>query len=142
MRMGRPILELVLKTEELETLQRWAGRPKSAQALAQRARLVLACAQGKSNTAVSREMDLTLQTIGKWRSRFVVHRLEGLLGEARPGAPRRLGDADVERVLTLTLEATPRDATHWSPRSLARRCGMSQRAASRLRGPLRRHPHH
>jgi hypothetical protein len=70
MRMGRPIPELVLTKEELETLQRWARRPQSAQALAQRARLVLACAQGKSNTAVSREMDLTLQTIGKWRSRF------------------------------------------------------------------------
>ena len=132
MRMGRPIPELVLTTEEQETLLRWARRPKSAQALAQRARLVLACAQGKSNTAVSREMGLTLQTIGKWRSRFVVHRLEGLLDEPRPGAPRRIGDSDVERVLTLTLEATPRDATHWSTRSLARRCGMSQSAVSRI----------
>ena len=141
MRMGRPILELVLKTEELETLQRWAGRPKSAQALAQRARLVLACAQGKSNTAVSREMDLTLQTIGKWRSRFVVHRLEGLLDEPRPGAPRRIGDADVQRVLTLTLEATPRDVTHWSTRSLARRCGMSQSAVSRIWRAFALQPH-
>src|SRR3984893_3349490 len=141
MRMGRPILELVLKTEELETLQRWAGRPKSAQALAQRARLVLACAQGKSNTAVSREMDLTLQTIGKWRSRFVVHRLEGLLDEPRPGAPRRIGDADVQRVLKLTLEATPRDATHWSTRSLARRCGMSQSAVSRIWRAFALQPH-
>jgi transposase len=141
MRMGRPIPELVLTTEELETLQRWARRPKPAQALAQRARLVLACAQGKSNTAVSREMDLTLQTIGKWRSRFVVHRLEGLLDESRPGAPRRIGDADVERVLTLTLEATPRDATHWSTRSLARRCGMSQSAVSRIWRAFALQPH-
>jgi transposase len=141
MRMGRPIPELVLTTEEQETLQRWARRPQSAQALAQRARLVLACAQGKSNTAVSREMDLTLQTIGKWRSRFVVHRLEGLLDEPRPGAPRRIGDADVERVLTLTLEATPRDATHWSTRSLARRCGMSQSAVSRIWRAFALQPH-
>jgi transposase len=141
MRMGRPIPELVLTTEELETLQRWARRPKSAQALAQRARLVLACAQGKSNTAVSREMDLTLQTIGKWRSRFVVHRLEGLLDEPRPGAPRRIGDTEVERVLTLTLEATPRDATHWSTRSLARRCGMSQSAVSRIWRAFALQPH-
>jgi transposase len=141
MRMGRPIPELVLTTEELETLQQWARRPHSAQALAQRARLVLACAQGKSNTAVSREMNLTLQTIGKWRSRFVVHRLEGLLDEPRPGAPRRIGDADVERVLTLTLEATPRDATHWSTRSLARRCGMSQSAVSRIWRAFALQPH-
>jgi transposase len=141
MRMGRPIPELVLTTEERETLQRWARRPQSAQALAQRARLVLACAQGKSNTAVSREMDLTLQTIGKWRGRFVVHRLEGLLDEPRPGAPRRIGDADVERVLTLTLEATPRDATHWSTRSLARRCGMSQSAVSRIWRAFALQPH-
>ena len=83
----------------------------------------LVCAQGKSNTAVSREMGLTLQTIGKSRSRFVVHRLEGLLDEPRPGAPWQIGDTAVERVLTLTLETTPRDATHWSTRSLARRCG-------------------
>jgi transposase len=141
MRMGRPIPELVLTPEERETLLRWARRPKSAQALAQRARLVLACAQGKSNTAVSREMDLTLQTIGKWRSRFVVHRLEGLLDEPRPGAPRRIGDTDVERVLTLTLEATPRDATHWSTRSLARRCGMSQSAVSRIWRAFALQPH-
>ena len=141
MRMGRPIPELVLTTEERETLQRWARRPQSAQALAQRARLVLACAQGKSNTAVSREMDWTLQTIGKWRSRFVVHRLQGLLDEPRPGAPRRIDDADVERVLTLTLEATPRDATHWSTRSLARRCGMSQSAVSRIWRAFALQPH-
>ena len=141
MRMGRPLAELVLTAEEQETLLRWARRPKSAQALAQRARLVLACAQGESNTAVSREMRLTMQTIGKWRSRFVVQRLEGLLDEPRPGAPRRIGDSDVERVLTLTLETTPRDATHWSTRSLARRCGMSQSAVSRIWRAFALQPH-
>lgn len=141
MRLGRPIPELVLTREEQETLQRWARRPKSAQALAQRARLVLAGAQGKSNTAVSREMGLTLPTIGKWRRRFVVHRLEGLLDEPRPGAPRRISDADVERVLTLTLESTPREATHWSTRLLARRCGMSQSAVSRIWRAFALQPH-
>src|ERR1700730_10166180 len=87
MRMGRPIPELVLTTEEQQTLERWARRPKSAQALAQRARLVLACAQGKSNTVVSREMKWTPQTVGKWRSRFMARRLDGLLDEPRPGDP-------------------------------------------------------
>ena len=132
MRMGRPIPELVLTTEEQQTLERWARRPKSAQALAQRARLVLACAQGKSNTVVSREMKWTQQTVGKWRSRFIARRLDGLLDEPRPGAPREISDAAVERVLTLTLESTPRDATHWSTRLMARRCGMSQSAVSRI----------
>lgn len=141
MRMGRPIPELVLTTAEQEALQRWARRPKSAQALAQRARLVLACAQGKSNTVVSREMGLTMKTIGKWRSRFVVHRLEGLLDEPRPGAPRQVRDSDVERVLTLTLESTPREATHWSTRLMARRCGMSQSAVSRIWRAFALQPH-
>ena len=90
MRMGRPIPELVLTTEEQRNLRAVGATDRNRhRLLAQRARLVLACAQGKSNTAVSREMDLTLQTIGKWRSRFMVHRLEGLLDEPSPGAPRR-----------------------------------------------------
>src|SRR6204780_5226173 len=141
MRMGRPIPELVLTTEEQQTLERWARRPKSAQALAQRARLVLACAQGKSNTVVSQEMKLTQQTIGKWRSRFMTRRLEGLLDEPRPGSPREISDAAVERVLTLTLESTPRDATHWSTRLMARRCGMSQSAVSRIWRAFALQPH-
>ena len=141
MRMGRPIPELVLTPEEQQTLERWARRPKSAQALAQRARLVLACAQGKSNTVVSREMKWTQQTVGKWRSRFMARRLDGLLDEPRPGAPREISDAAVERVLTLTLESTPRDATHWSTRLMARRCGMSQSAVSRIWRAFALQPH-
>jgi transposase len=132
---------LVLTTEEQQTLERWARRPKSAQALAQRAGLVLACAQGKSNTVVSQEMKLTQQTIGKWRSRFMARRLDGLLDEPRPGAPREISDAAVERVLTLTLESTPRDATHWSTRLMARRCGMSQSAVSRIWRAFALQPH-
>src|ERR1700752_2954445 len=111
MRMGRPIPKLVLTTEEQQTLERWARRPKSAQALAQRARLVLACAQGKSNTVLSRGMKWTPQNVGKWRRLLMARRLDGLLDEPRPGAPREISDAAVERVLTLTLESTPRDAT-------------------------------
>ena len=132
MALGRPIPPLSLNREERETLQNWARRPKSAQALAQRARLILACATGKTNLQVADEMALTPQTVGKWRSRFVARRLEGLLDEPRPGAPRRIGDADVERVLRLTLETQPRDATHWSTRAMARRCWLSQSAVSRM----------
>ena len=138
---GRPVPELRLTDEEQESLQRWARRPKSAQALALRARLVLACAQGKTNTQVSAEMRVSQPTVGKWRRRFVARRLEGLLDEPRPGVPRRIRDAQVERVLTVTLESTPPNATHWSTRRLARRCGMSQSAISRIWRAFALQPH-
>lgn len=141
MPLGRPIPMLSLSREERETLQSWARRPTSAQALAQRARVVLACAQGKTNTTVAREMNLAKPTVGKWRSRFVARRLDGLLDEPRPGAPRRISDADVERVLTLTLEKRPPDATHWSTRSMARRSGLSQSAVSRIWRAFALQPH-
>ena len=138
---GRPVPELILSSEERETLQRWARRPKTAQALALRARIVLACAEERSNTAVSTALRLCKQTVGKWRSRFVTRRLDGLLDEPRPGAPRQISDAQVERVITLTLESTPSNATHWSTRLLARRCGMSQSAVSRIWRAFALQPH-
>jgi len=141
MRRGRPIPELTLSAEERETLQGWAQRPKTAQALALRARIVLACAEGKNNTAVSTALRVCKPTVGKWRGRFVAKRLAGLLDEPRPGAPRRIGDAAVERVLTLTLESMPSNATHWSTRLLARRCGMSQTAISRIWRAFALQPH-
>ena len=141
MRRGRPLPILKLTDEEQETLERWARRPKSAQALAQRARVVLACAQAKTNTLVSAELKLSRQAVGKWRRRFVSQRLDGLLDEPRPGAPRQITDAHVERVLTLTLESTPQNATHWSTRSLARKCGMSQSAVSRIWRAFALQPH-
>jgi len=88
MRLGRPVPPLQLTPEEHETLQRWARRPKSAQALALRARIVLGCAQGKTNTVVSQKVHLSKRAVGKWRRRFVARRLDGLLDEPRPGAPR------------------------------------------------------
>lgn len=132
MQRGRPIPELILTAEERDTLQRWASRPKTAQALALRARIVLACAEANNNTEVCARMRLCKQTVGKWRCRFVAKRLDGLLDEPRPGAPRHISDAQVERVLTVTLESMPSNATHWSTRLLARRCGMSQSAVSRI----------
>jgi len=129
---GRPIPELILSSEEQETLQAWVRRPKTAQALALRARIVLACAEGKNNTAVGAALRLCKQTVGKWRGRFAAQRLDGLLDEPRPGAPRQIGDAQVERVITLTLESSPANATHWSTRLMAERCGMSQSAVSRI----------
>ncbi|MBI3635168.1 MAG: IS630 family transposase [Candidatus Rokubacteria bacterium] len=141
MRTGRPIPPLTLTDDERDTLARWARRPTSARALAERARLVLECAAGKPNTVVARDLRLTKQTIGKWRTRFLRQRLDGLLDEPRPGAPRRITDGDVERVMRLTLETTPRDATHWSTRALARRCGLSQTAVSRIWRAFSLRPH-
>jgi transposase len=141
MQRGRPIPPITLSTEERELLERWARRPKTAQATALRARLILGCAAGKTNTVVARELRVTKQTVGKGRSRFLAKRLDGLLDEPRPGAPRTVTDADVERVVTLTLESTPRDATHWSTRSLARHAGLSQSTISRIWRAFSLQPH-
>jgi len=141
MPIGRPIPFLQLTAEEKQTLQRWSRRHSSAQALALRCRIVLACADGLSNTAVARQLPATMQTVGKWRNRFLIQRLDGLLDEPRPGAPRKISDAAVERMLTLTLETRPRDATHWSTRSLAKRCGLSQSAVSRIWRAFALQPH-
>jgi transposase len=141
MRTGRPKPVLTLNDEERATLERWARRPKTAQALAQRARIVLACATGKPNMVVAEKMHLTKQCVGKWRSRFVSKRLDGLLDEPRPGAPRTVSDAKVERALTLTLESTPPEATHWSSRSMARRSGLSRSTVQRIWRAFALQPH-
>jgi transposase len=141
MAIGRPIPMLTLTDEERDALERWARRPTTAQALAQRARVVLACASGRTNTRVARELRLTKQTVGKWRSRFLTARLDGLLDEPRPGTPRRISDAQVEQMVTLTLEAKPREATHWSTRAMAARCGLSQSTVSRIWRAFGLQPH-
>jgi len=123
---------VVLSEEERATLERWARRPKSAQALASRCRIVLACAEGETNTAIAGRLGCNPATVGKWRSRFAERRLDGLHDEPRPGKPRTIGDREVERVIVKTLEETPRDATHWSTRSMAKATGMSQSAVSRI----------
>lgn len=141
MRSGRPIPPLTLTDDERLTLTRWARRPTTARALAERAQLVLACAAGQRNTEVARALRLTPQTVGKWRTRFLHHRLDGVLDEPRPGAPRRITDEAVERVMRLTLETMPRDATHWSTRAMARRSGLSQTAVSRIWRAFGLRPH-
>jgi len=124
--------DVVLTGDERETLERWARRPNSAQALALRCRIVLACAEGWTNVDVAEELGVDRNTVAKWRRRFVDARLDGLHDEPRPGAPRAIGDDDVERVIVKTLEQSPRDATHWSTRSMAAATGMSQSAVSRI----------
>src|SRR6266403_792402 len=132
MRKGRRIPPLTLTQDERETLARWSRRPKTSQALGQRARIILASAEGKTNTTVAERLGVTKQMVGKWRIRFLNKRLDGLLDEPRPGTPRRLSDVEVERVLTMTLESTPKNATHWSTRSLAAACGLSRSSVHRV----------
>ena len=129
---GRPKAEVELSEDERSKLTTLTARPKSAQALAQRARIVLRCAEGVSNTQVARELRVTVQTVGKWRRRFLRLRLTGLTDAPRSGAPRTITDAKVERVVTLTLERKPAHATQWSTRSLAKRCGLTHDAVHRI----------
>jgi transposase len=131
--MRRSVLEpMVLSDDERETLERWARRPKSVQALALRCRIVLACAEGGHVIEVAQRVGVDPHTVGKWRRRFLADRLEGLHDEPRPGTPRTVSDDDVEAVIVKTLEETPVDATHWSTRSMAKATGMSQSAVSRI----------
>src|SRR6266478_8859415 len=104
---GKPRLPLVLTEAERQTLQGWASRRKTAQGLAQRARIVLLCADGKTNVAVAAELGITRETAGKWRNRFVKQRFAGLSDEPRPGVPRTITDAQIEEVVVRTLEEAP-----------------------------------
>jgi transposase len=124
---------LELSDEERQVLTGWTRRRRTAQALALRSRIVLECAQGRSNTEVAVSLAVSRETVRKWRSRFVRDRLEGLTDEPRPGAPRKITDEQVERVIAATLERKPpRGDTHWSTRSMAKATGMSQSAISRI----------
>jgi transposase len=123
---------LSLADDERSKLAAWTRRPKTAQRLALRARIILAAADGHSNTAIAAALRVTLQTVGKWRRRFLDRRLNGLTDEPRPGPPRTITDARVEEVITKTLESKPAHATHWSTRGMARHTGLSQTAVSRI----------
>lgn len=137
----RPI-PLTLTPADREVLERWTRRRTTAQALARRARIVLACAEpGATNSGVARALRVSRPTVLTWRRRFAARGPDGLLDEPRPGAPRTITDADVERVITLTLEAPPPDATHWSTRRLAAAAGMSQTAVSRIWRAFALRPH-
>jgi transposase len=132
---------VVLTDDERARLEAWARRPKSAQALAMRARIVLAAADGLGNTAIAARQGVALSTARKWRSRYLALGLDGLADEPRPGRPRTVSDEQVEAVITRTLESTPANATHWSTRSLAAELGLSQSAVSRIWRAFGLQPH-
>ena len=141
MRTGRPTPPLAVTMTEREILEQWARRPKTAQALAQRARMILACAEGQTNTAVARAVRVAQQTVCKWRQRFVTQRLDGLLDGPRPGAPRTVTDAAIERIITQTLEARPAHATHWSTRAMEQASGVSRSTVHRIWRAFGLQPH-
>ena len=138
---GPKPVEITLSDEEREQLERWARRGKSAQALAQRSRIVLGAAHGENNTHIARRLGVTRPMVTKWRTRFAQDRLDGLVDEPRPGRPRTISDERVEEVVVKTLESVPHDATHWSTRSMAKQVGLSQTAVSRIWRAFGLQPH-
>ena len=132
---------LVLTDEERAQLEAWSRRRKSAQALAQRSRIVLAAAEGLPNTEIARQLGIQRSVATRWRNRFAVHRLDGLSDEPRSGQPRKISDAKVEEVIVKTLETAPKDATHWSTRSMAAEVGLNQTAVHRIWKAFGLQPH-
>jgi transposase len=123
---------LTVTDGEREVLRRWSCRPKSPHSIAQRARIVLLASQDMANTVVAERVGVNPATVVKWRKRFIERGLDGLVDEPRPGAPRKIGDDDVERVVVKTLEDKPKDATHWSTRDLAKDVGLSASSVGRI----------
>jgi transposase len=141
MRTGRPKVALILTEEERRRLDSLAHRSRSAPHVARRARIILACADGTDSKVVARRLHVTAGTVCKWRSRFLLHRLDGLYDDPRPGAKRTISDDLVEQVIIRTLETTPRGATHWSTRDMAKAVGLSHMAVSRIWRTFGLQPH-
>jgi transposase len=140
-RRGRPVAALVLAEQERESLQRYARGRTVSQALVTRARIVLMCAEGLLNEQVAVALNVTVQTVGKWRKRFVADRIDGLADAPRPNVHRKLSDERVEEVVRLTIEGRPQGATHWSTRKMAKTSGVSQSSVSRVWRAFQLKPH-
>jgi transposase len=136
-----PAVAIELSTQERRDLEGLARRRRTAQGLARRARIVLLAAEGWQNKAIAAALDADPNTVGKWRRRFAERRFEGLYDEPRPGAPRQIGDEAIAETIRLTLEETPRDATHWSLRSMARATGYAPSTIHRIWRAFGLQPH-
>ena len=140
--MARRVLPTLKIVEaDRERLEAWTRRARTGQALALRARIVLSCATGQPNMVVAKQLRTTNATVGKWRQRFVEAGLDGLMDEPRPGAPRTLGDRQVEQIVTMTLETAPTGMTHWSTREMAMKVGISRESVRRIWQAFRLKPH-
>lgn len=139
--MGKAAVEIALTVEERRELEGLAGRRKTAQGLARRAKIVLAAAAGVENQVIAQRLGADENTVGKWRRRFAEHRIDGLYDEARPGAPRQIGDDEIAETVRLTLETTPPDATHWSLRAMARAVGYAPSTIHRIWKAFGLQPH-
>lgn len=141
MRLGRPKVALILTDDERLRLESLAHRSRTAPSIARRARIILACAEGHENKTVAKRLRMSPTTVCKWRARFLRDRLDGLYDEPRPGAPRRISDEAIEQVLVRTLEETPRGATQWSTRDMAKASGLSPTTIGRIWRAFRLQPH-
>jgi transposase len=141
MRTGRPRTLLMLTADERQRLDSLAHRSRSAPHVARRARIILACAEGRATTSVAKRLHVSATTVCKWRSRFVSDRIDGLFDEPRPGTPRQIGDDQIEGVIVRTLETTPRGATHWSLRDMAKASGVSRSTVNRIWRAFGLQPH-
>jgi len=140
-KMGRRLVPLELTKAEREALERFVRRRKTAQQIALRSRIVLRCAEGLANREVAKQLRIHEATVCKWRGRFIAKRLDGLFDDPRSGTPRKVSDETIERLVAMTLESTPSDATHWSTRDLAKRIGVSQSTVSRVWRAFNLQPH-
>ncbi len=129
---GRQPVVTELSSDERETLQRWVRRHTTSQALAMRCRIVLEASQGRANVDVAAEQGCHPTTVGRWRNRFAVRRVDGLCDQPRPGPPRKITNEKVEEVLVMTLEGSPRGATQWSTRRMAAAVGLSASSISKI----------
>jgi transposase len=142
MARGPKAIAIHLSDEERGALEALVRRRSAGQARVQRARLVLACAEpGATNAGVARQLRVSRPSVTTWHQRFLEHRLDGLVDRPRSGAPRQVGDEQVERLIALTLETQPEGATHWSTRAMAKRAGMSQTMVSRIWHAFGLQPH-
>jgi len=131
-RTGRPTATITLTDEEREVLSRYVRRGKTSQQLALRSRIVLKCAEGYNNKETAAELGVNEATVGKWRARFAVQRLDGLVDAPRSGTPRKIDDDKVEEVVVATLEAMPEGASRWSTREMSKRVGISRDSVARI----------
>jgi transposase len=136
-----PVVSIELSDAEREQLESWSRRQRTANSLAQRSRIVLLVADGLRTGEVADRLGVHRNTVAKWRRRFEAERLDGLVDEPRPGRPRTVTDSDVDAVITKTLESEPRDATHWSTRSMAAEIGLTQSAVHRIWRAFGLQPH-